>query len=99
MGTPSPGPESRIHVFPEQLTLHEAMVERDRLLAALRQGATRADLRPLRHFDSSALIVMLAGVRASRRSGTPLAFEGVPDTLRGLARLYGLQELLPDAFI
>jgi|GEM_PF-4964433 len=97
MSAPVPAPDDRVHVFPEQLTLREAMVERDRLLAALQQGATRADLRGLQHFDSSALVVMLAGVRASRLTGKTFVFEGVPDKLRGLARLYGLQELLPDA--
>jgi phospholipid transport system transporter-binding protein len=98
MSAPVPAPDVRVHVFPEQLTLREVMVERDRLVAALQQGVTRADLSALQHFDSGALVVMLAGVRASRRAGKPFAFEGVPDKLRGLARLYGLQELLPDAF-
>ena len=93
----SPLTPTSVYAFPAVLTHREAMVERDRLLLAVAQGCTRIDMSALAVFDSSALAVMLAGLRARVAPQRPIAFEGVPDKLRSLARLYGLQEVLADA--
>ena len=93
-----PGDAALVHHFPDVLTHRQAMAERARLLSVIEQGAVRVDMRALEHFDSSVLAVMLAAVRAAQVSERSLSFESVPEKLRELARLYGLQELLPDAF-
>lgn len=88
---------SSAYAFPVVLTHREAMAERERLIRALAQGFTRIDMSALTVFDSSALAVMLAGLRARDASSGSIRFEAAPEKLRDLARLYGLQEILADA--
>ena len=45
--------------------------------------------------DSSLLAAMLAWVRDARARGRELAFANLPDALRTIARLYGLDGLIP----
>lgn len=63
-------------------------------LAAITQGATLIDLSSLSRFDSSAVSAVLAWRRAANARGTPLQVAGVPDGLRSLAQLYGLQDFI-----
>ncbi len=92
-----PSTPVQVFVFPGKLTHREAMAERERLIRAVAEGATRIDMRALTSFDSTALAVMLAALRAQDGSVHRVSFEGVPGKLRDLARLYGLQEVLADA--
>ncbi len=92
-----PSTPAQVFVFPGKLTHREAMAERERLIRAVAEGATRIDMRALTSFDSTALAVMLAALRAQDGSVRRVSFEGVPGKLRDLARLYGLQEVLADA--
>ena len=89
--------DQAVHRIAGALTHREAMAERVRLLAAVSAGCCRIDLGALASFDSSALAVILAALRARTGSGEPIVFVAMPDKLRGLARLYGLDELLSPA--
>ena len=93
----SASPLPPVYRFPEVLTHREAMAESERLVQAVTQGCGRIDMSALTVFDSSALAVMLAALRARGPAQAAPAFEGVPEKLRRLARLYGLQEVLSDA--
>jgi phospholipid transport system transporter-binding protein len=55
------------------------------------------DLTGLRHADSGALAVLLALRRRSQEARQPLAFAAIPAGLQSLARVYGIDELLPTA--
>lgn len=52
------------------------------------------DAQPLQHFDSSALAVLIEFRRACARAGKGLAVQGLPQRLRDLSALYGVEELL-----
>jgi phospholipid transport system transporter-binding protein len=93
-----PEPRPTACAFPAVLTHREAMVERERLVRAVVQGCDRIDMSALSVFDSSALAVMLACLRAQGARGRAIVFEGAPEKLRNLAGLYGLQDILADAF-
>lgn len=49
----------------------------------------------LSSFDSSALAVLLALRRECARAGKRFAVQGLPQRLRDLASLYGIERLLP----
>lgn len=55
------------------------------------------DAAPLSNFDSSALAVLLAVRRECARAGKLFAVKGLPDRLRDLAALYGIEGLLTAA--
>lgn len=50
----------------------------------------------LQRFDSSALAVLLELRRTCFRSGKTLAVQGLPQHLKDLATLYGIEALLPS---
>jgi phospholipid transport system transporter-binding protein len=52
------------------------------------------DAALLNSFDSSALAVLLAIRRECARAGKLFAVKGLPDRLRDLATLYGIESLL-----
>lgn len=55
------------------------------------------DAGALKAFDSSALAVLLALRRECARVGKHFAVRGLPDRLRSLATVYGIEALLPSA--
>ncbi len=55
------------------------------------------DAAKLRSFDSSALAVLLAVRRECARAGKQFAVHGLPQRLRDLASLYGIEALLKSA--
>ena len=84
--------------LPASLTLDDAREVMARFGPELQRGSGGEiviDASALEHFDSSALAVLIECQRtAGRRSeGAGLRIEGAPQTLRELARLYGLTEL------
>lgn len=92
-------------VLPTVLTEAEAAGALRMLTQALRQaaGAPAAQAGPvvvdasaLQAFDSSALAVLLACRREAQAAGRAFAVRGLPERLRVLAGLYGVQELLPN---
>ena len=99
-------------VLPTVLTQSEAAGALRMLSQAMRQaagGAARAgapaaapgapvvvDASALEAFDSAALAVLLACRREAQAAGLAFAVRGLPERLRVLAGLYGVQELLPN---
>ena len=63
-------------------------------LAAIAEGSTLIDLSHLSRFDSSAVSALLAWRRAATARGAQLQIAGVPDGLRSLAQLYGVQDFI-----
>lgn len=59
---------------------------------ALRSGASVVDLGGVTHVDSAAIALLLDWTRAADR---PLDLRNVPEGFHKLARLYGVDELLP----
>ena len=86
-------------VLPASLTHLEAQDTLGMLLQALNrqpEGATvLLDASPLQHFDSSALAVFLECQRQARASGRRCLLKQAPSTLLALAKLYGVDSLLP----
>ena len=64
-------------------------------LAGHSDPAVVADASALREFDSSALAVLLACRRLVLAAGKTFAVRSLPERLRHLAGLYGVEALLP----
>jgi phospholipid transport system transporter-binding protein len=87
-------------VLPAELTHAEATACCRMLAQALRSDPgpqAVADASALRHFDSSALAVLLECRREALALGKTFAVNQLPARLRELATLYGVGELLPVA--
>lgn len=68
-----------------------ALLERNPLLS----GATAVlDVSEVREFDTSALALLLEWQRRARDAGGRLRIENLPERLRGLARVGGVEGLL-----
>ncbi|MBI4996714.1 MAG: STAS domain-containing protein [Rhodocyclales bacterium] len=65
--------------------------------SALLNGASIVDLADVAEADSSAVAVLLAWTRIAGERGQALAIVGVPQSVRSLASLYGVADLLPLA--
>ena len=61
----------------------------------LAEGVPTVDLGEVTELDSSLLAAMLAWLRDARAGGRALAFANLPESLRTIARLYGVDSLLP----
>lgn len=86
--------------LPATLTQDQASSCLDQLTVGLKQEASSqvvVDAALLRSFDSSALAVLLALRRECARAGKHFVVQGLPERLRDLAGLYGIQGLLPSA--
>ena len=81
--------------LPAVLTHVEASATAQALVAAV-QSQTQLDIDAtgLQHFDSSALAVLLAGMRQAAAQGARLQVLGLPARARSLAQVYGLSDLL-----
>ena len=89
--------------LPERLTLDDAPAALAGLAQALRGEAgdglatAAVDASGLLRFDSAALAVLLECRRLAQAAGQGFAVHGAPPKLAALARLYGLDALLPLA--
>ena len=87
-------------LLPSRLT-HDvaapAMLALADTLAGEAGGQVVADAGRLQEFDSSALAVLLACRRRALAAGKGFAVQGLPERLRQLAGLYGVEALLPAA--
>ena len=63
-------------------------------LAEIDRGNAQIDLSRLHQFDSSAVSAVLAWRRAASARGTLVQITGLPDGLRSLAVLYGVEDHL-----
>ncbi len=84
--------------LPERLTLHEEAATLQSLQSAVASRAgpvVQVDASALRHFDSSAVAVLLEIGRDLQQRGQSLQVVGLPRRLRDLVALYGVESLLP----
>ncbi|MDP3224673.1 MAG: STAS domain-containing protein, partial [Rubrivivax sp.] len=58
-------------------------------------GPWLVDASVLHDFDSSTLALLLQAQRLATAAGREIQIRGLPPQLMGLARLYGVDELLP----
>jgi len=86
-------------VLPAELTHAQATASLRMLLQGLRsqKGAVVVEASSLARFDSSALAVLLQCRREAVAIGRAFTVRGLPERLRSLAKLYGVDELLPAA--
>ncbi|HUQ75324.1 MAG TPA: STAS domain-containing protein [Burkholderiales bacterium] len=61
----------------------------------LADGADVVDLADVTEMDSALLALMLAWLRDAKASERTLSFANLPESLRTIARLYGVDRLLP----
>ena len=61
----------------------------------LAEGAATVDLAGVSELDSSAIALLLAWMREAKAAGRAIAFANLPESLQTIARLYGVQDLLP----
>ncbi len=86
--------------LPVELTQAQATACAAALRPAVRASSdatVAADASALLRFDSSALAVLLDVRREAAAAGKAFAVRAMPPRLRELARLYGVDRLLPDA--
>jgi phospholipid transport system transporter-binding protein len=62
----------------------------------LEEGVRAVDLSEVTDMDSSLLAVLLTWLRDARRRNHELAFANLPEALQTIARLYGVDSLLPE---
>ena len=53
------------------------------------------DLAGVEQIDSSAIAVILGWLRAAQAAGHSLKVANAPESLRSIAKLYGVEEILP----
>ena len=86
--------------LPDTLTQAHATACLDSLTTGLQQEAAShvvVDAAKLRSFDSSALAVLLQFRRECARAEKRFVVQGLPQRLRDLAALYGIEGLLTSA--
>ncbi|MPM75092.1 hypothetical protein SDC9_122083 [bioreactor metagenome] len=84
-------------VLPPELTHAQATASLRMLMQAMKahkEPHLVVDAGPLKVFDSSALAVLLECRRTALEFGKSFAVKALPASLRSLAGLYGVQELL-----
>lgn len=80
---------------PTSLTMNEAELVLAQGLQSISAGDTQIDLGALQHFDSAAVATLLAWQRAAAKQGKTLHVTQPPSGLDSLAKLYGVDQLLP----
>ena len=63
----------------------------------IRDGARTVDLGGVTELDSSLLAMLLAWLREAKQHDAEVAFSNLPQGLETIARLYGVDGLLPAA--
>jgi phospholipid transport system transporter-binding protein len=61
----------------------------------LAEGVQSVDLAEVSEMDSALLALLLTWLRDARLHERPLAFVNLPQSLKTIARLYGVNDLLP----
>ena len=77
------------------VTLANVAAVLDQVRPHLDEGVRTLDLGEVTDMDSSLLAAMLAWLREARRHERELVFANLPEALRTIARLYGVDGLLP----
>lgn len=63
----------------------------------LAEGVRTVDLGEVTEMDSSLLAMLLVWLREAKGRSRELAFANLPEGLQTIARLYGVEALLPEA--
>ena len=63
----------------------------------LADGVQTVDLAEVSEMDSALLALLLAWLREARQHERALAFANLPESVRTIARLYGVDRLLPPS--
>ena len=66
-------------------------------LQQIREGARTVDLGGVTELDSSLLAMLLTWLREAKQRSSEIAFANLPQGLETIARLYGVEGLLPSA--
>ena len=81
--------------LPAVLTHAQASASAQALVTAVKaQPQLTIDASALQQFDSSALAVLLAGMREAQALGVQLQVQGLPARARSLVQVYGLTDVL-----
>jgi phospholipid transport system transporter-binding protein len=87
--------ESGVFQLPALLTHEQARAVATQVCNLARtQPSLQIDASKLTQFDSSALAVLLAGLREAAHNHHALKVTGLPPKALALARVYGVQDLL-----
>ena len=84
--------------LPATVTLQQVpdlLARLDQAVASASGGELVVDASGLQELDSSTLALLLRAQRALKASGGRLVVRGAPPRLRELARLYGVETVLP----
>lgn len=84
-------------VIEGEMTLDTVPAMVDGLAAHLGRGENCIDLSGVSEVDSSAVALLLEWQRQAAGLGVTLRWTNIPAALGNLARLYGVQEILPLA--
>jgi len=87
--------EGRKMVVSGPVTLANAAALLDEGRRHLAEGVRSVDLGEVTELDSSLLALALAWLREARAAKREVAFANPPEAMQTLARLYGVEELLP----
>ena len=79
------------------VTLANAAALLDEGRRHLAEGVRSVDLGEVTELDSALLALALAWLREARAAKREVAFANPPEAMQTLARLYGVDELLPKA--
>jgi phospholipid transport system transporter-binding protein len=60
------------------------------------EGVQTVDLGEVSEMDSALLALLLAWLRDAKARAQAISFANLPESLRTIARLYGVDRLLPD---
>jgi phospholipid transport system transporter-binding protein len=82
--------------LPERVTHDQAQAVVEGLLSVVQTqpGPMVLNASALQTFDTSALAVIMACMRAAQSRGVELSVQGLPERARSLAQVYGVAELL-----
>ncbi len=83
--------------FTAPITMGNASASLAACVQAVDRGETEIGLDALPQSDSSALAVLLAVLRHAALTGKTLRLSGIPAAVESLAKLYGVDGLLPTA--
>ena len=89
--------EGRKMMVSGPVTLANAAALLDEGRRHLAEGVRSVDLGEVPELDSSLLALALAWLRDARAAKREVAFANPPEAMQTLARLYGVEELLPKA--
>ncbi|MBQ5949458.1 lipid asymmetry maintenance protein MlaB [Massilia sp. ST3] len=80
----------------DALTFQTARSALEQGAQAIQAGETVLDLGGVQSADSSGVAMLLAWQRRAQAAGQSLSFINVPENVRTLAALYGVDSLLPQ---